>query len=61
MRIPAKTILFHISQLLLIIVIIATGMPARAAGMAALDTVVASQNHCLKAIGLPPNPGILTG
>ena len=61
MRIPAKTILFHISQLLLITVIIATGMPAKAADMAALDTLVASQNHWLKAIGLPPNPGILAG
>ena len=43
MRAQTKTILFHISQLLLIIAIIASGMPVRAADMADPDTLVVAQ------------------
>ena len=45
MRTQTKTILFHISQLLLIIAIIASGMPVRAADMADPGTVVVTQNR----------------
>ena len=45
MQIQAKKVLFHISQLLLIVAIISTGMPAKAAGSDGSDTTVQTQNR----------------
>ena len=44
MQIQAKKVLFHISQLLLVIAIISTGMPVKAAGLAEFDATVQTQN-----------------
>jgi hypothetical protein len=57
----AKNTLFHVSQLLAIVIIIASGMPVKAAGMADNQLDPATQNSALKSIGLPQNPGILAG